>query len=329
VRSSPGNWLSQPSGSFDHVRLVTKVARLYHEQKLRQPEIASRLHISQPRVSRLLRQAVEMGIVQTTVVAPRSIFSDLEQAIEDRYGLGEAVVVDTGDAGDERGLLPALGAAAGQYLHTTLLGGDTIGISSWSSTLLATVDAMKPKPVPVADQVVQVLGGVGAAEAQVQASRLTAGLARLTGAVPVFLPAPGLVASAATRDALSEDPSVAGVLDLYRSLSVMLVGIGSLEPSELLVQSGNAIAPEDQDTLRRAGAVGDICLRFFDAAGLPVVTGLNDRIVGISAHDLRAVPRTIAVAGGDRKIGAVRAALLGRWLNVLITDLRTAQALAD
>ena len=329
MRPSPGNWLSQPAGSFDHVRLVTKVARLYHEQHLRQPEIAARLHISQPRVSRLLRQAVEMGIVRTSVVPPRSIFSDLEQAIEDRYGLGEAVVVDTGDAGDERGLLPALGAAAGQYLHTTLLGGDTIGISSWSSTLLATVDAMKPKPVQVADRVVQVLGGVGAAEAQVQASRLTAGLARLTGAAPVFLSAPGLVASAATRSALSEDPSVASVLDLYRSLSVLLVGVGSLEPSELLVRSGNAIAAVDLDTLRQAGAVGDICLRFFDAAGHPVVTGLDDRVVGISTADLRAVPRTIAVAGGDRKIGAVRAALLGKWLNVLITDLRTARALAD
>jgi DNA-binding transcriptional regulator LsrR (DeoR family) len=328
VASSSGDWLSRIPAGMDQVRLVTKVARMYHEQQLRQPEIAARLHISQPRVSRLLRQAVNMGIVRTTVVSPRSVFSDLEQAIEERFGLGEAVVVDTGEVQDERGLLPALASAAGQYLNTTLLGGDTIGISSWSSTLLGVVDAMKPKPTSVADRVVQVLGGVGAAEAQAQASRLTAGLARLTGATPVFLPAPGLVGSAATRDALSRDPSVSNVLEMYSSLTILLVGIGSLEPSPLLQRSGNAVAPEDQDALRRAGAVGDICLRFFDASGVPVRTGLDERIVGISTADLCAVPRTIAVAGGDRKEGAIRAALLGKWLNVLITDLQTAQSLA-
>jgi DNA-binding transcriptional regulator LsrR (DeoR family) len=77
-------WPRHASANFDQVRLVTKVARMYHERHLRQPEIAGRLHISQPRVSRLLRNATEMGIVRTTVVAPRGVFSDLEQAIEER-----------------------------------------------------------------------------------------------------------------------------------------------------------------------------------------------------------------------------------------------------
>ena len=321
-------WPRHASANFDQVRLVTKVARMYHEQHLRQPEIAGRLHISQPRVSRLLRNAAEMGIVRTTVVAPRGVFSDLEQAIEERYGLGEAVIVETLEDQAERGLLPALGATAAHYLHTTLLGGDTIGISSWSSSLLAVVDAMKPKSPPVADRVVQILGGVGIAEAQVQASRLTAGLARLTGATPVFLPAPGLVASASTRDALIADPAVASVLAVYRTLTVLLVGIGSLEPSVLLRQSGNAIAQEDQDELRRAGAVGDVCLRFFDAAGQPVMSSLERRVIGITAGELRAVPRVIGVAGGRSKVGAIRAALLGKWVDVLITDLQTATALA-
>ena len=56
--------------AVDHLRLLIKVARLYHEQDMVQPEIARRLHISQPRVSRLLREAVSRGIVRTTVVTP-------------------------------------------------------------------------------------------------------------------------------------------------------------------------------------------------------------------------------------------------------------------
>jgi DNA-binding transcriptional regulator LsrR (DeoR family) len=136
------------------------------------------------------------------------------------------------------------------------------------------------------------------------------------------------VASAGTRDALIADPSVACVLAVYRTLTVLLVGIGSLEPSVLLRQGGNAIAQQDQDELQRVGAVGDVCLRFFDAAGQPVISSLEGRVIGITADELRAVPRVIGVAGGSSNVGAIGAALLGKWVDVLITDLQTASALA-
>lgn len=326
----PGGRWGRPLPGSAQVRLITRVARMYHEQGLRQPQIAQRLHISQPRVSRLLRQAADLGIVMTTVVPPRTVFTDLEQAVEDRYGLREVVVVDTGDdEAGEHSLLAALGSAAAAYLDATLLGGDIIGISSWSASLLAVVDAMTPRRIRAADSVIQVLGGVGQAQAQVQASRLTEELATVTGAQPVFFPAPGLVASAATRSALLDDPAVAEVLAACQTLTALLAGVGSLEPSPLLQQSGNAITAADQEQLRRAGAVGDVCLRFFDADGASVPSDLDDRVVGISAGDLLAVPRTIAVAGGRRKLRAVRAAARGKWISVLITDLTTARELAD
>jgi len=54
----------------DRAALLVKVARLYHEQGVRQPDIADRLHMSQSRVSRLLKEAVDVGIVRTVVVPP-------------------------------------------------------------------------------------------------------------------------------------------------------------------------------------------------------------------------------------------------------------------
>jgi DNA-binding transcriptional regulator LsrR (DeoR family) len=63
----------------EHLRLMTKVARLYHEHEIRQPEIARRLHISQARVSRLLKSAQEAGIVRTTVVVPEGVQTELEE----------------------------------------------------------------------------------------------------------------------------------------------------------------------------------------------------------------------------------------------------------
>lgn len=312
----------------DQLRLLTKVARMYHERGLRQPQIAAQLHISQPRVSRLLKQAAEMGIVRTMVVPPTGVYTDLEDAIERRYGIADVVVVDAAGDGDED-VIPALGAAAAVYLETTLTGGERVGISSWSATLLATVEAMRPRPVRVAEEVVQVIGGVGNAEAQVQATRLTGRLAELTGARPLFLPAPGLVGSASARATLASDRLVAEVMAAWDRLTTLLLGVGSLHPAPLLGDSGNAIAEEEQEGLRRAKVVGDICLRFFDEWGQPVPSTLDERVLGITAAQLRRVSRRVAAAGGQRKYAAIRAALRGGWLNVLITDLGVARRLVE
>jgi DNA-binding transcriptional regulator LsrR (DeoR family) len=311
----------------DQLRLMAKVARMYHERGMRQAQIAEELHVSQPRVSRLLKRAVDLGIVRTTVALPAGVYTDLEEALEARYGLTEAVVVDAG--GSDEHVTRALGAAAAAYLETSLTGGDTVGISSWSATLLAAVEAMRPARTRVVDQVVQVVGGIGDPRVQMQATRLLGTFAGSTGAVPVSLPAPGLLGTAAARDSLMADSTVAGVMDLWERLTMVLVGVGSLEPSPLLRESGNALAVRDQDALRDAGAVGDICLRFFDAAGDVVDTDVDDRVIGIRPDQLRAVRRRVGVAGGARKHSAIRAALLGGWLNVLVTDLDEARRLLE
>jgi DNA-binding transcriptional regulator LsrR (DeoR family) len=312
----------------DHLRLLTKVARLYHERGMLQPQIARHLHISQPRVSRLLRQAVNLGIVRTTVVTPRGVHAVLEDEIEAKFGLADVVVADTAGLDDEAALIRALGHAAAEYLEPTLTGRDTIGISSWSATLSAMVEAMRSKPSQQAERVVQILGGVGNAVAQAQATRTTARLAQLTGATAVYLPAPGLVSNPETRSVFMRDPSFRQALEACAELTLVLVGIGSLEPSPLLLESGNAIAPDDQEMLRSLHAVGDVSMHFFDDRGEPVVSDLDDRILGISAPAMRSVPRRVGVAGGVRKYTSIRAAVRGGWVNVLITDLTTAEQLA-
>jgi len=223
--------------------------------------------------------------------------------------------------------IPALGAAAAGYLESTLGGGERLGVSSWSAALLATVEAMRPRPARVAEEVIQIIGGVGDAVAQVQASRLTGRLAELTGARPLFLPAPGLVGSASARATLASDRLVAEVMSAWDRVTTVLLAVGSLEP--LLRDSGDAIGKEEREGLRRANAVGDICLRFFDEWGRPVTSTLDERVLGIATAQLRRVSRRVAVAGGRRTYPAIRAALRGGWLNVLITDLGVARRLAE
>ena len=96
---------------------------------------------------------------------------------------------------------------------------------------------------------------------------------------------------------------------------------------ELLASSGNVFSPQELKLLSGKGAVGDICLRFFNPAGRPVITELNDRVISIGLDQLRAVRRVVGVAGGRRKIAAIRGALAGKLVNVLITDLACARQL--
>lgn len=309
--------------SEDQLRLMTRVARMYHERGLRQSVIASELHISQPRVSRLLKRAGEIGIVRTTVALPTGVYLDLEEALERRYGLDQAVVVDA----DGEDPTSALGAATADFLAATLTGGDVVGISSWSAALLATVGAMRPFRTPVVESVVQLVGGLGNPRVQMQATRLIGQFASHTGAEPVLLSTPGILGSVAARDSVMADPAIQDVVHAWSQLTIAVVGIGAIEPSDLAQQSGNAFPEAERRVLEAAGAVGDICFRFFDARGTAVDSEVDDRVSGISEEQLRRVPRRIGVAGGRAKRAAIRGALLGSWVSTLVTDVETAREL--
>jgi DNA-binding transcriptional regulator LsrR (DeoR family) len=323
MAASPGSIARAPTDG--QLRLITKVARMYHERGIRQTDIADTLHISQARVSRLLKRAAELGIVRTVVAVAPGVHTEVEEALEEKYGLAEAVVVDVEGSNDD--IIAALGSAGATYLEATLTGRERIGISSWSQTLLAAVDRMRPLRVPGAESVVQLMGGVGNSSVQTQGNRLLTEFARLVGATATFVPAPALVGGRTVRESLLNDPAMDSVAKEWSRLTMALEGIGSLPPSPLLRASGNAADLADQDRLHAAGAVGDICLRFFDSAGNLVPSDLDDRVVGIDADTLRKIPRRIGIAGGESKHQAIHAAVVGGWINVLLTDTVTAAAL--
>lgn len=202
-----------------------------------------------------------------------------------------------------------------------------IGISSWSATLLNMVNAMHGHRRWRNVKVVQMLGGVGSPDAEVHATQLTRRLAQMVGGSAVLLPAPGVTGTAGARAALLQDPFVREAMALFKSITIALVGIGAVEPSRAIASSGNVFSPRELRQLASLGAVGDLCLRFFDPDGRPVASPLNERVISIELGDLARVRRVVGVAGGRRKLTAIRGALAGRLINVLITDLQTAEQL--
>lgn len=311
----------------EELRLMTKVATMYYERNLRQTDIASQLDLSQATVSRLLKRALQEHIVRISVTTPMGCYPELEKALEEQYGLKGAIVTDAGSSRDER--LRNVGAAAAYYLETTIRDGEIIGISSWSESLLATANAMQPLMRSVSAHVVQILGGIGNPSAEKHAVQLTQRLARLVHGEATLLSAPGVVGSTETRDILVADPFVSEAIQAFDDITLALVGIGTVEPSQLLASSGNVFSEEELNSLRANRAVGDVCLRFFDEYGQPVDSPLNDRVIGMSLEQLKQVKRTVGIASGKRKFQAIRAALRGGWIHVLVTDQQTAEQLVQ
>ena len=304
--------------------LMAKVARLYCEQGATQSDIARRLNVSQAKVSRLLARARAEGIIRTMVVSPPEVYGEEEEMIRDVFGLLDAVVVAEADDGVDPTV--DLGRRAAPYLQATLGGSGPLGVSPWSATLLAAAEALG-RTSDGFPEVVQLIGGHGDPATQARSMRLLTLLADATGAVPVGLPAPGTLSSPAGRDALLSDAAIAQVAARWHSVSTAIVGIGSVNPSPMLRDSGNAWDISDARALIKAGAVGDICLRFFDRHGTPVTSSVDDRVLGIDLATFKDVPRRIAIAGGADKESAIRAALTGGWINVLVTDAATARLL--
>jgi len=312
----------------DELRLISKVARLYYEHGLQQAEIGEVLSLSQATVSRLIKRAHEEKIVRTSVTTPQGVYTELEEALVAKYGIKDAIVADSA-IDDDDVVLRDIGAAAAFYLENSIRSGEVIGISSWSATLLATVESMHRVPHVSQVKVVQILGGVGNPAAETYATRLVDRLAQLLYGETVFLPTPGVLGSEGTRNALLEDPFIQESMRYFEKVSLALVGIGELKPSSLLSTSGNIFTADELDGLQQTGAVGDILLRFFDEAGQPISSALNERVVGMQLEQLQRVRRSIGIAGGNRKTDAIRGALRGKIINRLITDQFTAQRLID
>lgn len=312
---------------LNELRLIARVAQMYHVERRRQADIASHLRISQATVSRMLKRAQEEGIVRTTVVSPSGTFGELEAALRSSFRISEAIVVECSEDRDGS-IMSRIGEAAAHYIEATLQADEIIGVSSWSETILKMVDNIHPMKSGKAKHVVQTLGGIGDPTVQIHANQLTARLARLTGAEAHLLSAPGVAQSPEAKLVLLEDAYMQETMGLFEKISLVIVGIGPMEPSGMLARSGNIFSSRELAEVEEAGGIGNISLRFFDADGGFVKTPLDERVIGMTLEEHAKVDRVIALAGGQSKTDAIRGALRTGIIDLLITDKFTASRLA-
>ncbi len=316
---------SHPSN--EELRLLVKVSRFYYEDGLNQDAITARLGLSRSKVSRLMAQARETGVVQINVVAPEDLFLDLESALEERFGLQEALVVEAQSGDTQAQVSRAVGSAAAGYLLRAMSPRSTIGMC-WGDTLRYMAAALTSQRYPNA-QVVQVIGGLGQPDSEVHATELCRSVSRSLGCRLTLLPVPGIVADQRTREVLLSDVHVQRAVEAFDDLDIAFVGIGAPTLGSVTMRDGSIITRAELDALLHKGAVGDIALRYYDAEGECIESEINDRIIGMTLEQIKQVPKIVGVSGGPDKQAAIRAALRGHLINVLITDSVTAETLLE
>jgi lsr operon transcriptional repressor len=109
-----------------------------------------------------------------------------------------------------------------------------------------------------------------------------------------------------------------------------LLGIGTSDDYFSYLEATGYVKKTDLAAVRKAGAVGSILGIFIDQHGQPLDISINRRVIGFQdMAALRSIPSVMAVAGGVKKAPAIRAALRGGYLDILITDTITATAVLD
>lgn len=312
----------RPTEGLADARLLTRAALLYHSSGLTQAEVAVRLGVSRATAGRLLRRALEVGLVRITIESAALAVTERERELEERFGLTEAVIVADVSASEET-MRRLVGGAAAELLARRISSGAVLGLA-WGATTLAMAEQLLPTPVD-AVQVVQLDGSLGGHGHHSSAEQTLALVSAAFGGSALGLAAP-LYADAPTVRSLLCDTLVAAVMELAGRCDLLVYSVGDTTPASTLF-SGHVLPTEAIDELRAAGAVGDACGRFFDASGRELTTSLGDRTVAVGLDALRDCPLSVLVAGGARKAEAVRAALRGGLATVLVTDEVVADAL--
>jgi len=237
-------------------RLLYKIAQSYYFDGLTQQQIARRLGLSRSKISRLLQQGQNSGVININLVPPPNGMADLERELEWKYGLEEAVVVSVSDFKNLTTVARELGPFAAECLIRSIHGDEIVGIT-WGTTMLALVDAL-PFKFWSKVTIVQIMGGLGPVGEMEHSTELVQRAAQRLNARLRLLPAPGIVSSREAAFALRADKQISETLALAARADIVLVGLGVPLPDAILLRDGNIITQEDLKMVKDAGGVGDI-----------------------------------------------------------------------
>jgi len=296
---------------MQEIELLFKISQLYYEQGLTQNDIAKKLFISRSNISRLLKQAQELGIVEITVHYPSERKRRIEVEFNNRFHLDEIRVVDLSNrTGYE--LYTATTKLAAAYLNMQL-NNDSVLALTCGNSLCGMVHELRPKSYLPGMQVVPLMGSIESQNIILDGYYLVRQVAEVYGCRYQCIMAPFRVDDAVMCQNLMRRPAMIETMSLAENATIMCTGIGAD------MQSGY-LAKNEHQAFFQHGAVGYIAGYYFDENGnildMPDIYG---RLITAS-RKMFEIPTRCAVVADIKKARATLAALRGGLINALITN---------
>jgi len=302
--------------------LTASVARRYYLDGRSKVEIAEEFALSRFKVARLLDDARSSGLVRIEIGHPGVVDVELSARLMEALGLTHCIVTDTPDDHPAT-LREHLGTAAAELLSEIVTPEDVLGLS-WARSVSAMASVLRVlAPVPV----VQLTGALARPGADDSSIELVREVARVAGGAAYFFYAPMAVPDPATARALRGQPEVARAFGLIGSVTKAVAGVGAWEPEQSTLY--DATSEAERGELREAGVCAEVSGVLIGDDGHPVTAPLTERMIGITAAQMRAVPEVIGIVYGLAKARAVLAAVRGGYVDSLVTHSTLATALID
>jgi len=314
--------MSERTPDFEHARQIHTVLVLHFVEELKQAEIAQRLNLSTSKVNRLIAQGRKLGMVKIDVTSPFQRLAELEGRLVDATTLSGAMVTPT-VSGNPNTTLQQVGRAAANMLLETVRDGDVIAITG-GKAVSAVVENLSPER-KINVTVVPLTGGVQG-KFYTDVNHLVTQMAERLGGTPMLIHAPLFAESRSQRDMLKGMASTKEVFDLARRANVALVGVGSVEPRGSSYYDLNPVPEADRKMLVGMGVAAEFMAHLIGENGRLAEYELNSRLVALDPSELETCRTVIGIAAGAQKTRPIRAVLNGKFLDSLVLDEETVNA---
>lgn len=301
-----------------------KVARMYYHLGLATTEIAKQLDIARPTISRLLSWARSHGLVEFKILDHRQRQLALEARIEDAYAVHEVKVVPSRADSPVAERQRHVAAFTAHYLNGLVTPGATIALA-WGATVSLLADKLIPKPLAGLN-VVQMNGSGNSGLGITYAADIVAAFASNYSARAHLMPIPAYFDEPGTKDAMFRERAIQRTKALADKADIAIFSIGAPDADSYVYKAGY-VEDGELAALRADDVVGDIATVFFRSDGSYHDIAMNRRSSGPDLASLAEHPHSICLVAGEKKLDGVRGALRGRFLNTLVIDEPTAEAL--
>lgn len=300
--------------------VLAMVANMYYNAELTQNQIAERLYTSRSKISRMLKEARELGIVNVYIKEPWERNLEYEQRMMERFHLKNIRIIKQKDA-DEVNVRKVIYEASAYYLDSIIKEDMVVGIS-WGNTLyniVKYISANNHKNIPIT--VVPIMGAANIDSPEKDGLDLSKDLASAYGGKYQYIYAPLFVKNKDIKESLIQDDNIKGALELAQNADVILTSVGSIVHKSW----SNYLSSKTLDALERKGVIGHIGGHFFDIYGQELDTTLAERMIGIDFNKLEEHQEMVCIACGEKKAEPVLGAIKGNYISTLIIDEKCAE----